>query len=366
MREYFHGLQVVRAVVCLGVVVAHLTVLEFLFGLSYLPIKPILLIGPGGVDAFFVVSGFIIGTMTRADLGRPGRLPAYLFRRFWRVYPLFWVALGIGTAAHVAFRPEPLFGPGWVENLLGTIALLPDSPFLLALPVAWTLPSEVAFYLAFGALFVLPRRAAVPVLLAWGTATVSLAVTGQKPANRFAALWLSPFVLEFLAGCFVARWPVRLSGRRALALGVAAAVWLGVGWGLKLAFDPGWTPHDHRQRVLVFGPGYALVVLAVIGWERGGGHVGLRWLRHVGDASYSIYLLHLPCLYAGFWLSFQVNWSHGKSGHTAWIVAMFAAGVLPGLLFHRFVERPLLALARRKPKAATDPQPLPLPARVAA
>ena len=36
MREYFQGLQVVRAVACLIVVFAHLSVLEYHFGLHYL------------------------------------------------------------------------------------------------------------------------------------------------------------------------------------------------------------------------------------------------------------------------------------------------------------------------------------------
>jgi peptidoglycan/LPS O-acetylase OafA/YrhL len=370
MRDYFQGLQVVRAVACLVVVFAHVTKLEYLFGLNYLPIKPIMLVGPSGVDAFFVLSGFIIGSTTRSDLGRPGRLHGYLFRRFWRIYPVFWVALAIGVGAQVAFRPEPLFVPGWVESLLGTAALLPDSPFLAAIPVAWTLPSEVAFYLAFGLLFLAPRRAAVPLLVGWGAVTLAFAAVGQKPGNRFAALWVSPFVLEFLAGCFIARWPVQLSGRRAVALGLVAAAWLGVGLGLKLAIDPAWDIRDHRLRVLTFGPGFALGVLALIGWERGGGQVGLRWLQRVGDASYSIFLTHLACLYAAFWGFFAVNWSHSKSGHAAWVVLMFAAGVLPGMLFYRYVERPLLGLAKRKRKAgvAADPRPVPapVPARLAA
>jgi peptidoglycan/LPS O-acetylase OafA/YrhL len=366
MREYFQGLQVVRAVACLIVVFAHLSVLEYHFGLHYLPVRSIMQVGPGGVDAFFVLSGFIIGSTTRSDLGRPGRLPAYLFRRFWRIYPVFWVALGVGTAAHVALRPEPLFVPGWVENLLGTLVLLPDSPFLAAIPVAWTLPSEVAFYLVFAALFLLPRRAAVPVLVGWGAVALALAVAGHKPGNRFAALWVSPFVLEFLAGCFIARWPVQLSGRRAAVLGLVAAAWLGTGLGLKLAFDPGWDLRDYRQRVLVFGPGFALAVLALIGWERAGGRVGLRWLQRVGDASYSIFLIHLPCLYVAFWGSFWVNWSHSKSGHVAWIVAALALGVLPGLLFYRLVERPLLALGKPKRKAVAAPRSAAVPARVAA
>lgn len=366
MREYFQTMQVVRAVACLAVVFTHVAALEYFFQLHFLPTRAILLAGPGGVDAFFVVSGFIIGATTRTDLGRADRLPGYLFRRFWRIYPVFWVALAAGVAAHVAFpiRPGELFGPGWGENLLGTLALLPDSPFVAALPVAWTLSSEVAFYLSVGLLFLLPRRAAAPALLAWGAVVLGLAVAGHRPGNRFAALWASPFVLEFLAGCFIARWPVRLGGRRAAAIGLAAAAWLGVGLGLKLAFDPTWDVRDYRERVLVFGPAFALAVLALTGWERTGGWIGPRWLARLGDASYSIYLVHLPCLHAAFWVLFWVNWSHSRSGHAAWVVLMVAAGVLPGLAFYRLVERPLLGVWKRKP--AAGPETPPAPVRLAA
>lgn len=365
MRDYFQSLQVVRAVACLGVVFAHLLMLESIFQLKYLPSEPFIIVGAGGVDAFFMLSGFIIGTTTRADLGRPGRLPVYLFRRFWRIFPVFWIALGIGAAAHVAFRPGSLFGPGWVENLIGAFVLLPGSPGLLAVPAAWTLPSEVAFYLVFATLFLLPRRAAGPVLAAWALAALGLAATGHNPANRFAGVWVSPYVLEFVAGCFIAWWPVRFAGPRAAAVGLAGVAWLAVALGLKIAFDPNWMPHQAGQRVLVFGPGFALLVLALTGWERAGGRVGLRWLQRVGDASYSIFLLHSPCLFAAFWGAFHLKWGHGKSSHYAWIAMMFAAGVLPGLLFYRYVERPLIGLWKRKPKAAV-PQATPAPVRVAA
>ena len=53
----------------------------------------------------------------------------------------------------------------------------------------------------------------MPLLVGWGAVAVAFAAGGQRSGNRFAALWVSPFVLEFLAGCFIARWPVRFSGR---------------------------------------------------------------------------------------------------------------------------------------------------------
>src|SRR4051812_5118943 len=93
MRDRFDSLQALRGVACLMVVCYHAAAAERGYGLSFSPLRPALWVGFGGVDVFFVLSGFIIATIGRPDLGRPDRLPTYLFRRFWRVFPTYWLAL---------------------------------------------------------------------------------------------------------------------------------------------------------------------------------------------------------------------------------------------------------------------------------
>ena len=44
-----------------------------------------------GVNFFFVPSGFIIFFAHAKDVGRPARIGTYLWRRFARVYPTYWV-----------------------------------------------------------------------------------------------------------------------------------------------------------------------------------------------------------------------------------------------------------------------------------
>lgn len=351
------NLQALRGVACLLVVVFHTAGWEGTFGLGFSPLRPSLWFGYAGVDLFFVLSGFIIATTCRADLGRAARLPRYLLRRAWRIYPTFWVALVPATALHVWGTSEWVFGPGHLGEWLDTVLLLPQLGGVRMLPVAWTLSYELMFYLAFGLLFLLPARFAVPVLGAWAVAVAAVLLAGHVPANRFALLAVGPFILEFLAGAAVAWCAGPLSGRRAAGLAVAAAVWCGI--GSAVAFDPDPLRLAGRvgARMLVFGASSALLVFAAVGWERGGGRLGWRWLGRMGDASYSIYLVHGPVLLLVHYTAMRVGWGHGRLSHVAWLAAMLTAGVGGGLLLHRFVERPLLRLVERRP---AEPRPAPV------
>ena len=369
MREQFHNLQILRGVACLLVVAYHLAGSERGYGLSFSPMRPLLWFGYSGVDLFFVLSGFIIATTCRADLGRIAKLPRYLFRRAWRIYPTYWAALILAAIFFEATSPEPLIRAEWTTEVTDTLLLLPQPIVPRIVPVAWTLSYELMFYAAFGLLFILPRVAAVPVLAGWAGLVVTATLTNTHPGNRFAALAASPFVLEFLAGALIAWCPARLSRRIAAGILVAAAVWL-VGFSMILFNpDPNWLPVTTPPRVLAFGVPASLIVFAMVGWERTAGRLDWHWLKTAGDASYSIYLLHVPCLVLTMYLTLLVKWSHSRLGHTAWLLVMFVGAVVPGLLLYRWVERPLLNLVKRKKPAGsviTIPAPAASPAKRAA
>lgn len=361
------NLQALRGVACLAVVVFHTAALEKDFGLGFSPLRPALWFGYAGVDLFFVLSGFIITLISRADLGRPARLPRYAFRRLWRIYPTYWAALVPAVGLFALSAPEQVVGPRGAAEWIDTVLLLPQPDGCRFLPVVWTLSYELMFYLAFGVLFLLPRRLALPLLGAWAVAVVVVMAGSLSPTNRFAALTVSPFVLEFLAGVAVAWFPVRLSGRLAAGVAAVAAAWFGV--GSALAFDPDfrWLCMAVPVRVLVYTPAAALLVFAAVGWERAGGRVGWRWLSRVGDASYSIYLIHVPALIVAHQVWVWTGLGHRRLPHLGWIGLTLALGVGFGMLLHRFVERPLLRLAeRRKPVAAQPPAAAPEPVRRAA
>ncbi len=359
MHRTLHNLQALRGVACLAVVVYHVAQAEAGYGLGFNPLRPARWLGYAGVDLFFVLSGFIITATSRADLGRPAKLPRYLFRRVWRIYPTYWAGVGLSAVLLAAATGAAGFGPGLAADLL----LLPRDELPQVVPVAWTLRYEMMFYLAFAALFLLPARAAVPALAGWAAAVAAAGAAGQLPETPAGRMAASPFVLEFMAGALLAWWPARWSGRQAAGLVLVAVAWVAVASALVYRPDPNWLPTASWPRVLVFGPPAALAVLAAVGWERAGGRLRWRWLTAVGDASYSVYLTHAAAMVAAVVLTAGLG--HTRLPHLGWIALMLAAGVAPGLLLYRFVERPLLNLVKR-PRKAVPPADAPAPLRRAA
>src|SRR5947209_10067302 len=66
-------------------------------------------LGGTGVDVFFIMSGFILAGISQRRT--PGR---FLFDRFWRIYPLWW----IGVAPWLASSPD------W-QTLAASLTLFP-------------------------------------------------------------------------------------------------------------------------------------------------------------------------------------------------------------------------------------------------
>ena len=57
------------------------------------PFGPIFDFGFAGVDFFSALSGFLMVHVHAEDFGRPGAVGPYLWKRFSRIYPTYWVAL---------------------------------------------------------------------------------------------------------------------------------------------------------------------------------------------------------------------------------------------------------------------------------
>lgn len=124
---------------------------------------------------------------------------------------------------------------------------------------------------------------------------------------------------------------------------VLGALWFAVGgWLHYRGLSSGHL--DPRHRVLCFGVPAALLVLGLTARERAGATTLPRWLRPVGDASYSIYLTHV--LVFSVVCKLTAGMSHGLAAHLGWLALLTGAGLAVGYAFHLGVERPLL---RRQP-----------------
>ena len=286
------SIQVLRAVAAIAVVLRHSDD-RFAFGAI-------------GVDLFFVISGFIIATVA------PGRAPLdFLAARFWRIFPLYWIAampwLAIATFEQRIFAPETL----------ATFILIPVAGQFSYLGVAWTLAYELLFYA--GAAVALWSKRPLLVVAALGMVVLLRGVTGQA---TFAG---SPIIFEFLLGvglAFVPRIPAL-----AAVIGAAAAAWLIAvpsvhleDWRIVTSFTPA------MHRVGLWGIPCMMLAYAALTFERAFASRHFDTLVWLGGASYAIYLVHLLAI--------------RLTPDPWWLQA--ACGVAVGAMAHRWIEQPVL------------------------
>lgn len=294
------------------------------------------------VMLFFIVSGFVMVQAASDQFGRPGARWLFWRRRFIRIMPPYWLASGLLAAVLVIIFARPV--DAW--HVLQSLVLIPEWPAngelrpLVFLWVGWTLVYEMAFYFVFGLFLPLPREQAI-LAVTGALAAVIAAGTWVPPVDPLLFALTRPLPVMFLAGMWLAVW----RGRG----GTLPAV---VRWLVLAAVVP---------TVLVVptpaGPtaggwdylGWAGLPALLIGVAALCGPLRLPaegFINRAGDASYAVYLLHVPV--AWFWLWLWGWLPFFDAGPWDYCLSAVAATVTFGWLFFRWIERPMtLALNRR-------------------
>lgn len=288
-------------------------------------------IGAAGVHIFFVISGFVM-VLTALRGPRNVSPAAFLTRRLLRIYPIYWLLAAIYVAAYQVMG-TPYNLNSW--DLIGAILLVsPQSSYIIG--PGWTLSYEMYFYLIFGAFLFLPKRFVVPGLSLFMVASV--AAGGLfKPFGSSQPIALNALLMEFVAGCWVAKF--HLGGRVLPApmavLAVAAAIAL---FAAGIVFDASGIPTLFR-----WGVPSTLLVLGALSLERIFTRPVLIAAAKLGDSSYFLYLCHILALDV-LLLAFNPGTFNNDGARTlfAWgsallLTALAAAG-------HRWIEKPMLKL----------------------
>jgi peptidoglycan/LPS O-acetylase OafA/YrhL len=71
-----------------------------------------------------------------------------------------------------------------------------------------------------------------------------------------------------------------------------------------------------------------------------------NWTKGLGNASYSVYLMHMPLGFA--MMAWTQKWSHAPLAHFGWSLAMVSVCIGGGLLLYRLVEKPMMELVKKK------------------
>jgi peptidoglycan/LPS O-acetylase OafA/YrhL len=338
------SIQYLRGVAATSVVVTHASTSLFRRESALIPFQT----GAGGVDLFFVISGFIM-FYTTADNGIGPR--DFYIRRLIRIWPLYiiltsfaFLIVSVSPLAFNTLSPDP-------SEYIRSILFIPyyNSKTHVIQPEigqGWTLNYEMFFYLIFGlSLFFrrsirLPLCAAVFAILA----LVGLVVSNAGPA---ITTYTDSIALEFIFGMVIAYCmmeSVRAFRRLVVSL-VCATVTIGVVyWFLSYAG----VSDVHVPRFALAGIPSAAIIAAALWIERAGRLPEIPLLVLIGDASYSLYLSHgfvLGALRRIWERIFDINLF---VTHAGFMAIGTAAAIAASLLLYAWLESPLTSWLMRR------------------
>lgn len=350
---YFAGIQSLRGIAAVLVVLYHLVNAEVIYGRGSRILDGLPRFGFAGVDVFFVISGFVMVTIASDRFGSLKNAGAFLARRAARILPLYWLYTTL-IVAMLVIAPHALSAEYHGKSILASYLLLPQTEHPL-LQVGWTLIYEAFFYLMMAAAIACLRpRYAVTFLIGWAGAVLLLQFA--HASAPWQLLITSPMAWEFIAGGLIGLyWPL-LPRRAALATCALGAIAFVVAAAILSGRDI--VGQDPMRRTLVFGSCSALIVLGLAAHDRGLDRAGRAFMRSIGDASYSIYLSHLFVITvaARAWGASGLNTTAFE--HFAFVALALIASVGFGLISYRLIERPLLSLTgafmRRRTRLAAE------------
>ncbi|SFM13163.1 Peptidoglycan/LPS O-acetylase OafA/YrhL, contains acyltransferase and SGNH-hydrolase domains [Paenibacillus sp. 1_12] len=323
-------LDMLRGIAALAVMVEHMG--ERLFpGFVYF-ISNYFQMGQFGVTLFFLSSGFIIPH----SLERSNRLKTFWIRRFFRLYPLYWVNLGMAVLLYYFYIhsvekpsiPTILANVTMVQKFLG-------KPDIIGL--YWTLGIEMLFYFICSLLFIvgLFRRSITIVFVFFVLALVTSAspILGIKIPGW--GMFFSLYTM-FVGAVMYRYYQKQISGKVfSIVYGCSFLLILvicnNVFWEDN---DPMYLgTHSFVPMLSAWTFAYLLFLLSF----KTENLKSPKILLFLGVISYSIYLMHalvieaLPRLESGIWT------------FILWVVITICVATLTYLV----IEKPFIAIGRK-------------------
>ncbi len=327
------GLQMLRAIAAILVVVHHL--LEELRATSLGLLVPdyLVRVGAVGVDLFFLISGFIMYYTTQNEKVRS---KAFLFARLARIYPPYLAVLALVLLLHSTgyfYRSLDIS----VSGIIRSVFLLPTDSLVVG--VAWTLVYEMYFYVLFSLSLMAPRRYLLPVLSA--LLVIGYSISGYIKDSALQSFLSNPVAFEFLLGVLAAIYYHHLKTLNTPFIWLLASV-------LVVTMASAWLPNEGTVglegwgRFFGWGIGSMGIFLFFLSLDSNGFNVARIWLV-LGASSYALYLTH-PLFMTIAAKAFTWNLTHSFN-----VFAFFTAlivSILFGLFYYYHVERKLCAYAK--------------------
>ena len=345
IRTDLHWIQALRGIAALMVLFFHMH--------PHWDLVPLLSItsaatrwGFSGVDIFFALSGFVVYRSAWRTIPTRGIWP-FVKKRLLRIYLGYWPVLLLIALTTVFVYHGSL--PPLKKMVLSTLLLYPNI-WDNWLPPAWSLTMEIYFYLWIALIALLPQRHQIKgivcvmvVLMAWGIGWLVADRPGVFIGQQPLRYGLTGLGLEFLAGALLAHAYDRKARIFQTPQATVPLCLVLMAGGVGLGMTSPYFDRVEVMRAASFGiMGLSALVLSLtLEQTRFAPPV---WLVTVGDASYSLYLLHTFLLDA----SGKVRVFLGIASPSAllpFLLALPVVIILVSLLWYRCVEKPIMKAA---------------------
>lgn len=302
--------------------------------------------GFSGVDIFFALSGFVVYRAAKDALAS-GNATAFLRHRLIRVYSGYWPVLLVFALVWVVVLHLPI-PPA--QKVFYSIFLLSGDITKNWLAVSWTLALELYFYAWIFVLALMNRsKPHIPVaigflsLIAWHVGWLIVASYRTSPTTQPLRFLLTPYAIEFFLGALISvihGTPKRHSNEFAVACVCIGLCFIGLGFVVGTT-SPSFT-NTEILRVGSFGivaVGFLIVFLSLELTTLS----PPKWLVKIGDASYSLYLLHTSLLTLIAAIGYRIfRYNDSQALLVLYLLLLPVPIVIISLYWYRFVERPVL------------------------
>lgn len=306
-----------------------------------------------GVDVFFILSGFIL-THVYLQGDKPPGYRRFLVARFARIYPAhLFILLGmlalvlLAGLAGVELEPGRFNVGDFFQTLLLINAWFPRATMVEWNGPAWSLSAEWFVYVAFPAYAWLALKMrdrplvliAVAIALFFTIDYIYRTLFGLVLPRAEDNLGILRIIPEFLfgIGLYYLGQRVLLSPLWAVFASVMASAIL------LLAMQ---MPLDDRVIVLLAGP--FLLALALLAKSGASTFLSHRMWLFAGEASYALYLAHIPILMVWRNAVQKLAGFPGDYRMSLWELALLLGLTLAAAAFiHLAVERPGRRILRR-------------------
>jgi len=309
-----NNIQALRAFAAINVVFFHVIMISTSYGQGVNIFAVFEGWGKNGVDLFFVISGFV---MMHTQIKNKKSIGAFLKSRIIRIVPMYWLVTLFVITLYLVFPSifrSIVFEPTYIlSSFLFVSQISVDAKPILA--VGWTLEWEVLFYIIFSLSLLLKNWRLV--MLTIGLALVFVAIITET--------WL---IIEFF-------------------------------FGMVIAYVFNLKKINETNGFLIFGFGFILLLLSInnintfqidrlIMWGVPSTFIvfGLLYARqtnsrvliYLGDASYSIYIIHSSVLSVFYKLSLIYI---SSLNYDFLAIICLCGSVAFGCLTYSFIEKPI-------------------------